>query len=1198
MNAKWIYGVLAITVFVTVALSFAGWYAMRQLPSLVANLADQAGITIQYEAPKVNLSGITAKNVHVSGTGFDIAFERVSVGIYWRSLWRLQGIGVKLRHGSLTLIPTTSSDATVTLSAPPEPLALPDIPALLETYRSYFTYFGGIEVIDLAVHVDALTISGISGTVEQGGNGRIRVAQIDHPQTGMIRDLQLDFSADGHAYQLLWNLRLAPQTIQGVELSDTLRLKGAIDLRQQIVLLREGRVALPMVILHPTATIGLETFEARLTGEAHTASRWHDMKLPFEATAAGSYRDLRYQATINGTEWHALMAHLPSMKITVEGNLDAVRATLQTDTSEAIRVAAQYRFGDPTIALEATLNNARLQDYIYPTIKYIDLREITGQAKGALHLKTLTTTLDAEVALMYNSFATPLRATAKTSMIIDRNHIAFQNGSAHSPHMNATASGALYFHDLNNFFDLHAEGTVHRIAPLVKPFWIDFIDGSGTFALHITGEAENPRVNVSASGTDLRVFDGIIDRGSGQVEVYGNEVKILAVTAEIAEGIVSMPRGYVRVADADSVEIHFPFSGTALPSERLQGFGNLTLPPFDFPVIDSIEGRISGNGRAPNVAVAFRSAPTQGSQWNIPELHGNLTFSPELVLRGTLVEQWQPHNELKGSIDFTRERLDLTFSGSQIEPQTYYPKLLPAFSMSIQQVNAVAKGTFTKPRVSFELAQGVLRENAERLTIVFDAKGDATEERATVTFPELDVIWPVRASAPGATVTLDLKRGEQRVHGRVTSQYGDLNVNALMKGVSPISLQLAGTSDLEIFDGLTGGLIQGKGGVALELAGEEVIEGYVRFAPEAYIIPKGEPQLKLADVSTSLEFDRQEDRLSFRTLRASLGRNGLILGNGDVWRDEEGELSWKTDLSLTGFSYQTGENLIMADAHGSARSRSGELPYLSGEVDIRRGQLSSRTTRGGSSVAPGTGGAPSQIGAMINDLPFEGIISLRSSAPVTVLLNEGKVVIQPTLEGVKRDGYFALRGTIDVLSGDLLYNSNTFLLKRGQMTFDQSFQPHLALNATTSRQGYTIFVSIAGTPTNPIVNFRSIPSLPREKIVQMLVLGDVGDDLAPTSAASYLLAGRLVESLNTMTGMFSGASLFSVSTSGLMTDHADISIGKELSSRLEIKVTQDIGAEREQQIEVIYKIFDFLHIKGRERLGGSYGVEIEYRIGH
>lgn len=1197
MKAKWIYGVLAITVFVTVALSFAGWYAMRQLPSLVENLAAQAGITIQYETPKVNLSGITAHNLRISGTGFDVALEQVSVGIYWRSLWRLQGIGIKVRRGEITLAAIPVAASTEALAAP-VPRTIPDIPALIEAYRSYFAYFGGIELINLTVRADDLTLTGVSGRVEQGGKGRLRLAQIHHPQFDTISDLQVDFSTDQHAYQLLWNLRLAPQVIQGVELRDTLRVKGHVDLRQQQVVVREGRIVLPMAILHPAATLGLDTFEATLTGEARTASRWHNLTLPFHATAAGSYRDPHYQATVSGTEWHTLRAHLPAMKLTVDGDLKSVHATLQTDTNDAMRLDASYRFGDSSITLDAKLNDARLQDYIYPAIKYIDFREITGTARGALHLKTLTTTLDAELAFNYNSFATPLRASGKTSMVIDRDHIAFRGGAVRSPHFNAKAGGVLYFHDHDNFFDLRADGAVHHIAPLVEAFFVDFVDGSGNFDLHITGKAENPRVNVKAHGTAIQVFDGVIERGSGHVEVYGNEVKIRDVTAELAEGRISMPRGYVRVMHADSVEINFPFSGTAIPSERLQGFGKLELPPFAFPLIDSIEGLISGNGRHPHVAVEFRSAATHGAEWHIPELHGTLTLSPDLMLRGTIAEQMQPHNALQGTIDFTRERLDLTFSGSQIEPQKYYPKLLPTFAMSAQNVSATAKGTFAKPRISFELAQGVLRENAERLTIVFDAKGEATEERATITFPELDVIWPVRASAAGTTVTLDRKRGEQHIKGIVTSQYGDLNVNALLKNLSPITLRLAGTSDLEIFDGLTGGLIQGKGGVALELAGEEVIEGYIRFAQDAFIIPKGEPQLKLADASTMLEFDRLEDRLSLHNLRASLGRNGLILGNAAVWRDEAGEFAWQTDMQLTGFSYQTGENLVMADAQGSARSRSGELPYISGEIDVRRGQLSSRTTRGGSSIAAGPGGAPSQIGVMINELPFEGIITLRSSAPVTVLLNEGKVTIQPTLEGVKRDGYFALRGTIDVLSGDLIYNSNTFLLKRGQMTFDQSFQPHLALNATTTRQGYTIFVSIAGTPNNPIVNFRSIPSLPREKIVQMLVLGDVGDDLAPTSAASYLLAGRLVESLNSMSGMLSGASLFSVSASGLMTDHADISISRELSSRLEVKVTQDIGAQREQQIEVIYKIFDFLHIKGRERLGGSYGVDIEYRIGH
>ncbi len=118
----------------------------------------------------------------------------------------------------------------------------------------------------------------------------------------------------------------------------------------------------------------------------------------------------------------------------------------------------------------------------------------------------------------------------------------------------------------------------------------------------------------------------------------------------------------------------------------------------------------------------------------------------------------------------------------------------------------------------------------------------------------------------------------------------------------------------------------------------------------------------------------------------------------------------------------------------------------------------------------------------------------------------GSLRIGGTTANVIPSGQFELiRGRLDILGRRLV-------LDQGSITLQGSLDPFLFLSASSTAEGITARVVLAGNLSDPQLRFESTPELPEDEVVAQLLFGRGINEISPFQAA------QLASSIATLTG--------------------------------------------------------------------------------
>lgn len=111
-----------------------------------------------------------------------------------------------------------------------------------------------------------------------------------------------------------------------------------------------------------------------------------------------------------------------------------------------------------------------------------------------------------------------------------------------------------------------------------------------------------------------------------------------------------------------------------------------------------------------------------------------------------------------------------------------------------------------------------------------------------------------------------------------------------------------------------------------------------------------------------------------------------------------------------------------------------------------------------------------------------------------------------------------LGGGLDLVRGTYSFAGKRFDLTRGRVRFrgGAMTDPDIDMLATTTNDGVTFNIAIAGTGQHPQITFTSTPSLPQDEVLSRLLFGTNPENLSPTEAI------QLAAALNSLRGSGGG----------------------------------------------------------------------------
>lgn len=359
----------------------------------------------------------------------------------------------------------------------------------------------------------------------------------------------------------------------------------------------------------------------------------------------------------------------------------------------------------------------------------------------------------------------------------------------------------------------------------------------------------------------------------------------------------------------------------------------------------------------------------------------------------------------------------------------------------------------------------------------------------------------IDATAKG-TIAYDLGRADLAISG--TAQAGLANLfiaPRVVEGPTRFDLRLDGPLGLASLSGrltLSGGRLSDPGfGFALERieaiadlrAGKAVVSATAGLSTGGRIRLDGPVGLAApfsAEFSLTLDQVRFFDPKLYETILAgSLGISGPVTGGATI----------SGALTLSETELRVPESGI--DAAGVLL----ELEHRNLPSDVR-------ATRYRAGLLGGAGS-----GRQGSASPYR--LDLVLSAPSRIFLRGrgidaelgGELRLGGTTAVVVPAGEFKLiRGRLDILGKRLTLDTANLVLAGG-------FVPELELSASTESDGIVSSIMIKGQADHPEVNFTSVPELPQEEVLAMLLFGHGLDNISPLQAARLaqavaVLAGR------------------------------------------------------------------------------------------
>ncbi len=682
--------------------------------------------------------------------------------------------------------------------------------------------------------------------------------------------------------------------------------------------------------------------------------------------------------------------------------------------------------------------------------------------------------------------------------------------------------------------------------------------------------------NASAGSWRFERARGELSMHTGEVRIANAEVRLAAYAPGAPAGIVTGNLDY----HTDTGQVAFDFTGAAIPLESIGKIQTARMP---------VGGRLNmqAHGEGPLRA---------------PELHATLRLI-DLKLGNDVVGSFDGKADSDGhhlsiTIDSAMTsgrlsgKLDVGLGGdypvtAQVTAQRidFNPFLVSALHLSQMDGHSLVDGQFDVAGFGARPETLAVETNLSRLT--FDFRN-----------VKLENVGPIR---------LTYRRDEVRIEQaslRGTDTDFHLSGSARFAGDRALNLRLDGAVSLQLLSGFypqveATGRAQINAAVAGTMATPR-LNGKVHL--EGASLRYGDFPAGLSNVGGDFNFD--VNRMVFDNVVAESGGGHLSIGGTVAYGG--GPLNYVLNMRSDqvriryplGMSWLVGGNLRLS---GNAQTAT-----LSGRIVVDRLLMAEGFDLGSfmvSSKEPTSG--PSTASSFLQNLQFD--VQADSSPDSRMEWSGARLQTDASLRLRGTWQHPILLGHIHLLSGEMSFRGNQYTISRGDINFANPFRmdPVMNVEASTTIRQYEVTLDFTGPASRLTLAYRSDPPLPSSDIIELLALGQTGEESAARTAtgqnagvgASALLSEAISSQLGGRIQRLFGISHFSVgpSVATLNTQQnsiASVTIEQQVTRGLVVTYITDVTTTQYQVIQVEYTINREFSVVALRDENGTFGLDV------
>jgi translocation and assembly module TamB len=707
--------------------------------------------------------------------------------------------------------------------------------------------------------------------------------------------------------------------------------------------------------------------------------------------------------------------------------------------------------------------------------------------------------------------------------------------------------------------------------------------GMLTGQFHGKGTRAQPEFSGLFDMSDATAGSWRFERARGQLTVRPGEVRVANAEVRLAAHAPGAPAGLVTGNldyHAGTGEVAFDFTGAAIPLEAIDKIQMTRLP---------VGGRLNlqahGQGplRAPELHATLRLVDLKLGNDVVGSFDGKVDSDGHHL--SATIDSAMTSGRLAGKMDIGLEGdypVNAEFTAERID---FNPFVLSALHLSRMNGHSMVDGHFAVAGFGARPETLAVEANLSRLTFDFENV-------------KLENVGPVR---------LTYRRDEVRIEQanlRGTDTDFHVSGSARFAGDQALNLRTDGAVSLQLLSGFF---------PQLEATGQAQINAAVggtvatpRFNGKVHI---GGASLRYGDFPAGLsnvagDFNFDANRMVFDNVVAETGGGHLTIGGTVAYG--EGPLNYVLNArsDQVRIRYPVGMSWLMG---GTLRlTGNAQSATLSGRIVVDRLLMAEGFDLGSfmvSSKEPASG--PSTTSSFLQNLQFD--IQADSSPDSRMEWTGARLLTDASLRLRGTWEHPILLGHIHLLSGEMSFRGNQYTIARGDINFANPFRldPVLNVEATTTIRQYEVTLDFTGPASRLTLAYRSDPPLPSSDIIELLALGQTGEESAARTAtgqntslgASALLSEAISSQLGGRIQRLFGISHFSVgpSVATLNTQQnsiASVTIEQQVSRGLVITYITDVTTTQYQVIQIEYTINREFSVVALRDENGTFGLDV------
>jgi translocation and assembly module TamB len=669
---------------------------------------------------------------------------------------------------------------------------------------------------------------------------------------------------------------------------------------------------------------------------------------------------------------------------------------------------------------------------------------------------------------------------------------------------------------------------------------------------------------------------GQLSMQPGDLRIANAEVRLAAASPGAATGLVTGNLDY-RTATGEAT---FDFTGAAIPLEAIDQIQMARLP---------VGGRLNfqahGQGplRAPQLQVTLRLVDLKLGNDVVGSFDGKVDSDGHHL--NATIDSAMASGKLTGTLGLGLEGDYPVNAQIMAERIDFNPFLVTALHLSGMNGHSLVDGHFVVAGFGARPETLAVEADLSRLTLDFRNV-------------KLENDGPVR---------LTYRRDEVRVEQaslRGTDSDFRVTGSARFAGDQALNLRLDGAVSLELLGGFYPQMeSSGRAQINATVAGTVAkprLNGKVHV--EGTSVRYGDFPAGLSNVTGDFNFDA--NRMVFDNVAAETGGGRLTL-NGTLAYGE-GPITYVLNVrsDQVRIRYPVGMSWLMG---GTLRlSGNAQTATLSGRIVVDRLLMAEGFDLGSfmtSAKSPSTG--PATNSTFLQNLQFD--VQADSSPDSRMEWTGARLQTEASLRLRGTWEHPILLGHIHLLSGEMNFRGSQYTIARGDINFANPFRmdPVLNVEATTTIRQYEVTLDFTGPASRLTLAYRSDPPLPSSDIIELLALGQTGEESAARTAtgqnsgagASALLSEAISSQLGGRIQRLFGISHFSVgpSVATLNTQQnsiASVTIEQQVTRGLVITYITDVTTTQYQVIQVEYTINRELSVVALRDENGTFGLDV------